>query len=117
MPRVLITGAGLVGAHAARAIVDSGGDVTLLDSAPNPAYVRRIVGHPLETLKVDIRELPALIDAVNRVGPDVVVHTAALIGSAAQTNPYAGVQVNVLGTVNVAEAVRLDDLVRRERFG
>ena len=107
MTRILITGAGLVGAHAARALMDEGGDVVLLDSAPNAAYVRRIVGQDVPIERIDVRELPALVDAISRFAPDVVVHTVALIGGAAQTNPYAGVQVNVGGTVNVAEAVRL----------
>jgi UDP-glucose 4-epimerase len=37
----------------------------------------------------------------------VILHTAALVGGQAQQLPYRGYQVNVVGTLNVAESVRL----------
>jgi UDP-glucose 4-epimerase len=55
----------------------------------------------------DITELPGLLEIAQATNPSVVIHTAALIGEAAQTLPYRGVSVNVMGSVNVAEAVRL----------
>jgi nucleoside-diphosphate-sugar epimerase len=107
MARILITGAGMVGCHTARALLDAGHDVTFFDAAPRPEYIRRITGRDVPVLAGDIRDLSTVVDAVGRARPDALVHTAALIGDAAQQVPHRGFEVNVVGTANVAEAVRL----------
>ena len=105
--RVVITGAGMVGAHVARELLSAGDEVTLLDVAPRDDYIAAIAGPGARVARIDVAELPGLLEAVLAARPDVVVHTAALIGEAAQVVPYRGVTVNVMGTVNVAEVVRL----------
>lgn len=107
MASILITGAGMVGCHAARALLDAGHEPTFFDSAPRPDYIRRVTGRDLPVLRGDVRDLSTLLEAVNAVRPEAVVHTAALIGDAAQVVPHRGFEVNVVGAVNVAEAVRL----------
>jgi UDP-glucose 4-epimerase len=104
--RILITGAGMVGAHTARELVAGGDDVTLVDVAPREDYVRDIAGSEVNLEQADITDLPGLLRVADQVRPDVVVHTAALIGEAAQRDPMRGVKVNVEGTLNVAELVR-----------
>jgi nucleoside-diphosphate-sugar epimerase len=110
--RVLITGGGMVGSHAARELVTRGDDVTILDAAPREAYIREIAGPAVGIIQGDITELPGLVEAARDVRPDVLLHTAALIGGEAQRVPYRGIRVNVDGTVNVAEAVRLLEIRR-----
>ena len=105
--RVLITGAGLIGCHTARELVERGDDVTFLDVAPRPDYIRYVVGRDLPMIRGDIRDLPCLVDAMQDVRPDCVIHLAALVGEVNITNLYTGFQVNLTGTVNVVEAVRL----------
>ena len=104
--RVLITGAGLIGCHTARELVERGDDVTFLDVAPRPDYIRHVVGRDLPMTRGDIRDLPCLIDAMQDIRPDCVIHLAALVGEVNITNLYTGFQVNLAGTVNVVEAVR-----------
>jgi nucleoside-diphosphate-sugar epimerase len=58
-------------------------------------------------LRGDLRVRPGLLEAVANARPDVVIHTAALVGGQAGVLPYRGYMVNVVGTINVAEAVRL----------
>ena len=41
---ILITGAGLIGAHAARQMVDAGHKVVLFDLSPNRDYIGKVVG-------------------------------------------------------------------------
>ena len=105
--RVLITGAGLIGTHTARELVERGDDVTFFDFAPKPDYIRHVVGKDIPVVRGDIRDLAALIDGFQQVRPECVVHLAASVGEANINNVYAGFQVNLVAAINVAEAVRL----------
>jgi UDP-glucose 4-epimerase len=105
--RVLITGAGLIGCHAARELVQRGDQVTLFDLTPREDYVRQVVQSDVRIVRGDTRELPAVLEAMQQAEAECVIHTAGLIGGNAQQVPYRGFQVNIGGTMNVAEAVRL----------
>ena len=110
---ILITGAGLIGAHAARHAVDAGNKVVLYDLSPNRSYIHEIVGKDrVDVVAADIRDLPALLSALERFAVDTLVHTAGLIGSRVQENSYTGATNNILGTINVLEAARLRQLRR-----
>src|SRR5678816_1017643 len=93
MARILITGAGMVGCHTARALLDAGHDATFFDAAPRVDYIRRITDRDAAVIPGDLRDLTTVIDAVGHVRPDAVVHTAALIGDAAQQVPHRGFEV------------------------
>src|SRR6185503_9389278 len=105
--RVLITGAGVIGTHTARELIDRGDEVTLFDIAPRPEYIRHVTGKDLPVIHGDIRDLPVLVDAFQQASPDCVIHLAASVGEANISNVYAGFQVNLVATINVAEAARL----------
>ena len=110
--RVLITGAGLIGTHTAKELIDRGDDVTFFDFAPRPDYIRHVTGKDVPVLRGDIRDLAALVDAFQTVRPDCVIHLAASVGEANINNVYAGFQVNLVAAINVAEAVRLSNVRR-----
>lgn len=105
--RVLITGAGLIGTHTAKELLDRGDEITFFDFAPRPEYIRRVTGIDVPVIRGDIRDLAALIDAFQRARPECVIHLAASVGEANIENVYAGFQVNLVAVINVAEAVRL----------
>ena len=105
--RVLITGAGLIGTHTARELIERGDEVTFFDFAPKPDYIRHVTGRDLPMVRGDIRDLAALVDACQQVRPACVIHLAASVGEANINNVYAGFQVNLVAAINVAEAVRL----------
>ena len=105
--RVLITGAGLIGTHTAKELVDRGDEVTFFDFAPRPDYIRQVTGKDLPVLRGDIRDLAALVDAFQTVRPECVIHLAASVGEANINNVYTGFQINLVAAINVAEAVRL----------
>lgn len=110
---VLVTGAGLIGCHFARRVVDAGQKVVLYDLSPNREYIQKIVGNNgVEIVAADIRDLPALINALKKFSVDTVVHTAGLIGKRVAENSYTGTTNNILGTINVLEAARLQGLRR-----
>lgn len=110
---ILITGAGLIGAHCARRAADAGDKTVLLDVSPNRDYIDKIVGKKrAEVVAADMRDLPALIQALQQYEIDTVVHTAGLIGKRVAENSYTGATNNILGTINVLEAARLRGLRR-----
>jgi nucleoside-diphosphate-sugar epimerase len=110
--RVFIVGAGLVGCYAAQSLVSRGDEVAFYDISPSEKYIRGVVGEKYEVFRGDVRELPTIIDAIKQFAPDAVIHTTALIGNLAQSNPYRGFTVNVGGCINIAEAVRLSGIKR-----
>jgi UDP-glucose 4-epimerase len=110
---ILITGAGLIGAHTARQAIEAGNKVVLFDLSPNRDYIQKIVGkEQADVVAADVRDLPALLSAMERFNVDTVIHTAGLIGSRVQENSYTGATNNILGTINILEAARLRRLRR-----
>jgi UDP-glucose 4-epimerase len=115
---VLVTGAdGFIGSHLTEMLVSRGADVTALclynsfDSHgwldDLPADTRR----KLTVLRGDVRDSSFLRRAVRR--KDIIFHLAALISiphSYAAAQSY--VDTNVLGTLNVLEAARDQDVLR-----
>ena len=110
--RVLITGAGLIGTHTAKELIERGDEVTFFDFAPRPDYIRHVTGRDLPVIRGDIRDLAALVDAFQQVRPECVIHLAASVGEANINNVYAGFQVNLVAAINVAEAARLTGVRR-----
>jgi nucleoside-diphosphate-sugar epimerase len=105
--RVLITGAGLIGTHTAKELLDRGDDVKFFDFAPRPDYIRHVTGKDVPVVRGDIRDLAALVDAFQSARPECVIHLAASVGEANINNVYTGFQINLVAAINVAEAVRL----------
>ncbi len=104
----LITGIGLVGTSVAQAVLKRGERLVFLDFQPRGDFVKRKLGKAnVVVVQNDVRDLPALIQIMKEHRVDTVVHTAGLIGGRVTESLYTGMQINVMGTLNVAEAVRL----------
>ena len=82
-------------------------------SSPNRDYIQKVVGKDkADVVAADMRDLPALLSALEKFNVDTLVHTAGLIGGRVQENSYTGATNNILGTINVLEAARLRKLKR-----
>lgn len=111
----LIIGAGLVGSQIARILVEEGERPAVLDVAPQSEALSDIVDVTRITLaQGDILNPLDLVRVIRDEKVTRVIHTAAnpLLTLGAQKNPYAAIQVNVMGTVNVLEAARVHGLER-----
>jgi len=102
--RVLITGAGQVGCHAAAALSAGGHECVLLDVHPDRPYVWEVAGKGTTLLKESVNDTAVVTRLLERERVDAVVHTAALIGHKAERNPALAFYVNTQGTASVADA-------------
>jgi nucleoside-diphosphate-sugar epimerase len=112
---ILITGgSGLVGANAARMLFDRGERPVLFDVALNERLLRAVGVDPAEipVVRGDVGDLPGIISALREHKIGRVLHLAAFLGEEVQRRPYGGVQLNLMGTVNMLEAARLEGVKR-----
>ncbi len=114
MAKVLVTGgAGFIGSNLARALLERGDDVRVLDnfSTGNRANLADL---PVQIVEGELRSYERVHNAVR--GTEVVYHLGAL-GSVPRSvqDPLTSSAVNVEGTLNVLLAAR-DEGVRRVVF-
>jgi nucleoside-diphosphate-sugar epimerase len=113
MGTTLITGLGLVGTSYAQNALKRGEKVVFYDVAPRKDFLaHKLGGADVTVVQRDIRDLPSLIETLQKHKCDTVLHTAGLIGGKVAQPVYTGLQINVMGTINVAEAVRLTGVKR-----
>lgn len=116
--RFLITGAlGCIGAWTVRNLACEGTPVVVFDLASDPRRLALIMSDE-ELARVtfvngDITNLEALERTLDEYAITHVIHLAALQIPFVRANPPLGARVNVVGTVNVFEAVAR----RRDRIG
>ena len=114
----LITGAlGCIGAWTVRNLVREGVPTVVFDLGRDPRRLKLIMT-PDELARVtfvhgDITDLSALEQALDAHSITHVIHLAALQLPFVKADPSLGARVNVVGTVNIFEAVAR----RRERIG
>lgn len=113
MGTTLVTGAGLVGTSFGQVALKRGENLVYFDPQPRREFLDMKLGRGnFQVVQKDVRDLPALIEAIHSHKAQTVVHTAGLIGSRVAESLYTGFHINVVGTMNVAEAVRLTGVKR-----
>ncbi len=112
---VLIIGAGLVGSQIARILVEQGERPTLLDQRFQREALAQIVDlEKVDLVEGDILRPLTLSQAICKAGVTSIVHTAAhpMLTLGAARDPYAAIQLNIMGTVNVLDAARVHGVKR-----
>lgn len=117
--KVFITGnTGFKGAWLTQMLLDTGARVTGYSlPAPTDPNLFAILGldgnRALHQVTGDVRDLKALTDAVRAARPQIVFHLAAQpIVRDAYRDPVTTYETNVMGTVNICEAIRQTSCVR-----
>jgi CDP-glucose 4,6-dehydratase len=85
-----------------------------LDPSTEPSLFRVLkLGRELDSVKADIRDFETLSKAVSEFKPEIVIHLAAQpLVRFSYANPLGTYSTNVMGTVNLFEAVRKTNSVR-----
>jgi UDP-glucose 4-epimerase len=106
--RILITGgAGFLGYHLTRMLLDLGHEVTILDNLSTGTHENL---HPGAAFCLrDVRE--PLHDLFREVRPERIIHLAAQVSVARSVaHPQEDLDINVQGTVNLLEAAAATDV-------
>ncbi len=113
---VLVTGGnGLIGANIVRILTEiHGDDVVIVDASPDLAEhsVLTDVADRVKYVQGSVTDLAFLLRVIKEHKVTDVVHGAAIIAGAAARRPTEALEVNILGTVNVLEASRIEGLRR-----
>jgi UDP-glucose 4-epimerase len=120
-PRILVTGAtGVIGAWAARAIAEGGGEPVGLTRGLT-SVGRVILGdlaNEMQWMTANLEDPLAALSAITEAGPDVIAHLASAkpwqmdAGFVERPNPPMGVNAIVGATVNVLEVARIAGVPR-----
>lgn len=110
MTHILVTGAsGFVGAAVVAALAARGDRVTAFDMGLSPAL--RKIAEKYDSVRPvlgEITECPTVMALFHDDPPDCVFHAAAIVGVVASVRtPMRTFEVNIGGTINLLEAMRL----------
>lgn len=116
---ILVTGgAGYIGSHCVLELLDAGHNVVVVDNLSNSSpesleRVTEITGRPVSQHVVDLLDANAVLDVLGSQKFDAVMHFAGLkaVGESVE-QPLRYYQNNVLGTMNLLEAMRSVGLKR-----
>ena len=115
MGRFVVTGAnGFIGAEVVRALAGRGDEVVAFDIVVGP--VLRALQRQFSRIKIvpgEITEWHHVAHLLRDAQPDAVIHCAAIVGVIASVDaPFATMRVNIEGSLNLFEAMRLFDVKR-----
>ena len=105
MARILVTGgAGYIGSHCCKALAEAGHEPIVFDNVVM-GHLKAVRWGPF--IEGDMRDVTALGAAMREARPDAVLHfgALALVGESV-THPERYYSVNVVGTLNLLEAMR-----------
>ena len=114
MKRILITGgAGFIGTNTAEYFLKKGNKVTLLDNLSRRGSdlnlgLLKNSGFKFEFYNIDVRDKVAILEHFKNNRYDIIFHLAAQTAvTTSVVNPEEDLEINILGSFNVLEAMRI----------
>jgi threonine 3-dehydrogenase len=105
MAKLVTGGNGFVGRWLVAQLLDRGEDVIVLGRSRTTLWDN--ASHKPKMVTCDITSWPEVMNVFKDNDIDCVFHLAAMLSLPSEANPWAAHQVNVVGTMNMLEAVRL----------
>jgi UDP-glucose 4-epimerase len=117
----LVTGgAGFIGGHLVRELLDTGRKVVVLDVRPFTPESRFVIGDQVDSLPLELASIgdqARVLDVFRAHGPDEVVHAGMILDPAyLATNRSTAFMTNVGGVVNLVEAMIAFEVPRLVNF-
>ncbi len=108
--KVIVTGGcGFIGGHLVEKLISMGANVTVLDRLlnPNSTFAQKNLSNLVSLQIIDIINKDGVQKIFKKTKPSLVVHLAAEpVVQKSHQDPYATFETNIMGTVNILEAVR-----------
>ena len=102
--KILVTGgAGFIGSHLVRALLDQGDEVVVFDCVPHPELLEGVLDR-ITYVPGDAGSEVDVYRAVVSSGAEGVMHLAAIMGGDTEKNPAAALQVNFRSTQVILDA-------------
>src|SRR5262245_53021260 len=112
--KVLITGGmGVIGAETSRKFVKEGHRPVVFARHRDDSLIGDIIDK-VDFEQGDVLDMPRVLQAITMHQVPNLVHAVDLVGAGSGANPAFGIQVNVMGLVNVLEAARVLNGKREE---
>ncbi len=111
-PAILVTGGtGNIGAWVTRRLVSEGCYVIVYDLRPDLTYLSDLADRTV-IVAGDVTDFNKLDATIKQHGVQRIIHLAKYLGPRCEQNPRRAVEVNVLGSVTVLDAARLNGIKR-----
>jgi CDP-glucose 4,6-dehydratase len=108
--KILVTGgSGFIGSHLVEELINKGADVAVVDinDDKNSYFFRQLLYKKSRFFKIDITDREKITEFILKNNFDYIYHLAAeAIVEKSYNDPYNAFETNVMGTVNILEAVR-----------
>lgn len=108
---ILVTGGcGFIGGHLVEKLVNEGTNITVLDIVldPRSIFAQSSLRKKVSLQLVDIRDREKVLKILKKCEPSYVIHLAAEpVVEKAYQYPYSAFETNIMGTVNILDAVRM----------
>jgi len=107
---VLITGAtGFIGSHVTRHLANEGEKVIAFDIVSSMRLIED-VKHKIEFVQGNLLDLPLILNTIKKHDVTKVIHLAYSPIDVTTSNPYLGMETDIIGMNNIFEAARILDL-------